>query len=167
MYMADSYLARIRYETARETMSTEVKPVEILLAEDRPGDVALTKRAFEKGKLLYHLTVTSSGTETLGYLRKEGMYANSTAPLPDLILLDLNLPGLDGREVLAIIKSDDRLSYIPVIVLTMSQEEEDIWKAYKLQANCYVIKPINWRDFMNVIAKLEEFWFTIVRLPGR
>jgi two-component system response regulator len=151
----------------REATSTEAKPVEILLAEDRPGDVGLTKRAFEKGKLLYHLTVTGSGTETLEYLRKEGKYANSAAPLPDLILLDLNLPGLDGREVLAIIKGDDRLSYIPVIVMTISQEEEDVWKAYKLQANCYITKPVNWNDFMNVIAKLEEFWFTVVRLPRR
>ena len=150
-------------------MSNEkaMKPVEILLVEDNDGDIRLTERAFKKGKLLSNLRIVKDGVEALEYLRHEGAYAHSDLPPPDLILLDLNLPKLDGREALATIKNDNRLSHIPVIVLTSSKAEEDVCRSYKLHASCYIQKPVDWKQFTDVITTLEEFWFNIVRLPGR
>ena len=146
-------------------MSLEIphKPIEILLVEDSPTDVLMTKAAFESAKLLHHLHVVEDGEKALAFLRREGMYAN--APCPALILLDLNLPRKDGREVLAAVKADDRLKVIPVVVLTTSQAEEDILKAYGVHANCYITKPIDFGGFAEVIQSVEHFWFSVVTLP--
>ena len=142
---------------------TMIKPIEILLVEDNPGDVDLTREALEGGKLRNILHVVSDGEEAMAFLRKEGKHAN--APRPGLVLLDLNLPKKNGREVLAEIKADDYLKRIPVVVLTTSQAEEDIAKSYNLHANCYVTKPIELGHFIKVVQAIEEFWLTIVELP--
>jgi CheY-like chemotaxis protein len=139
------------------------KPVEILLVEDNPADVRLTQEAFKEGKVLNKLHVTRDGVEAMEFLRQKGKYAK--APRPDLILLDLNLPKKDGREVLAEIKTDKDLKRIPVVILTVSQTEEDILKSYSLSANCYIIKPIDLEQFIRVVKSIEDFWFTIVTLP--
>jgi CheY-like chemotaxis protein len=140
-------------------------PIEILLVEDNPGDVRLTKEALRDGKVRNNLNVAKDGVEALEFLRREGRHAN--APRPDLILLDLNLPRMSGREVLAEIKQDPELSTIPVVVLTTSQAEQDIVKAYELNANCYVTKPVDLDQFITVVKSIEDFWLTIVRLPNR
>ena len=140
-----------------------IKPIEILLVEDNPGDVDLTREALEGGKLRNNLHVVSDGEEAMAFLRKEGKHAG--APRPGLVLLDLNLPKKNGREVLAEIKADDHLKRIPVVVLTTSQAEEDIFKSYNLHANCYITKPIDLNQFIKVVQSIEEFWFTIVELP--
>ena len=140
-----------------------IKPIEILLVEDNPGDVDLTREALEGGKLRNNLHVVSDGEEAMAFLRKEGKHAG--APRPGLVLLDLNLPKKNGREVLAEIKADDHLKRIPVVVLTTSQAEEDIAKSYNLHANCYVTKPIDLSHFIKVVQAIEEFWLTIVELP--
>ncbi len=140
------------------------RPVEILLVEDNPGDVDLAREGLAEGKLLNNLHVVSNGEEAMAYLRRQGVYAH--APLPDLILLDLNLPRKDGREVLAEVKADGELSSIPVVVLTSSESEEDVKKSYHLHANCYIAKPIRFGEFVRVVKMIEEFWFTIVTLPG-
>ena len=139
------------------------RPVEILLVEDNPGDVRLTREALREGKVRNNLHVASDGVEALAFLRKEGPYA--AAVRPDLILLDLNLPRKDGREVLKEIKADPALRHIPVVVLTSSQAEEDIVRAYDLHANCYVTKPVDLDQFIRVVEAIEDFWFTIVKLP--
>jgi two-component system, chemotaxis family, response regulator Rcp1 len=139
------------------------RPVEILLVEDNPGDVRLTREALREGKVRNNLAVASDGVEAVAYLRKEGVHANAVRP--DLILLDLNLPRMDGREVLAEIKADPALRHIPVVVLTSSQAEEDIVRAYDLHANCYVTKPVDLDQFIRVVESIEDFWFTIVKLP--
>jgi chemotaxis family two-component system response regulator Rcp1 len=139
------------------------KPVEILIVEDNPGDVRLTQEGLKEGKVLNNLHVAEDGEEAMAFLRREGKYAD--APRPDLILLDLNLPGKDGREVLAEIKADKDLRRIPVVVLTVSKAEEDILKTYDLNANCYITKPINLDQFIKVVKSIEEFWLTIVTLP--
>jgi CheY-like chemotaxis protein len=139
------------------------RPVEILLVEDNPGDVRLTQEALREGKVRNHLAVASDGVEAIAYLRKEGEHAGAVRP--DLILLDLNLPRKDGREVLAEIKGDPTLRHIPVVVLTSSQAEEDIARAYHLHANCYVTKPVDLDQFIRVVESIEDFWFTIVKLP--
>ena len=139
------------------------RPVEILLVEDNPGDVRLTEEALKIGKILNRLSVVNDGVEALAFLRREGKYAN--APRPDLIMLDLNLPKKDGREVLAEVKSDDDLKRIPVVVLTISKAEEDILKTYNLHANCYVTKPVDLNQFLTVVKAVEDFWLTIVKLP--
>jgi two-component system, chemotaxis family, response regulator Rcp1 len=146
-------------------MSNEpmVKPIEILLVEDNPGDVRLSIEVLRDAKVHNHLNTVSDGVEALAFLRHEGIYAD--APHPDLILLDLNLPKKDGREVLAEIKADDKLKRIPVVVLTTSQSEEDILKAYELHANCYISKPVNLDQFIKVVQSIEAFWLTIVKLP--
>jgi CheY-like chemotaxis protein len=144
---------------------TNVKPIEILLVEDNPGDVRLTREALKTGKVWSELHVVADGEAALAFLRHEGDHAN--APRPDLILLDLNLPRRDGREVLSIIKSDPNLKRIPVVILTTSQAEEDILKSYNLNANCYITKPVDFDQFMNVVRVVEEFWLTIVKLPAR
>ena len=141
------------------------KEVEILLVEDNPGDVRLTREALNVGRLLYHMDVVTDGVEALAYLRHEVPYTGS--PLPDLILLDLNLPRMDGRELLGIIKSEPTIKCIPVVVLTTSKAEEDIIKSYNLHANCFITKPVDLDQFMAVIRSIEEFWFTIVRLPDK
>jgi two-component system, chemotaxis family, response regulator Rcp1 len=138
------------------------KPIEILLVEDSPSDVLMAKAALESAKLLFDLHV-EDGEQALAFLRHEGLYAN--APRPALILLDLNLPRKDGREVLTEIKADDRLRRIPVVVLTTSKAEEDILKAYGLHANCYITKPIDFGGFAEVVRAVEHFWFSVVTLP--
>ena len=138
-------------------------PVEILLVEDNPGDVRLTREAFKEGKAANHLSVVGDGVEALAFLRREGEYAD--APRPELILLDLNMPKMDGREVLAEIKNDPDLKRIPVVVLTTSGAEEDIHKSYELHANCYITKPAGMEQFIKAIQAIEDFWLTIVKLP--
>ena len=138
--------------------------IEILLVEDNPGDARLTLEAFREGKVINNLTVMRDGVEALAYLRREGQYANAT--LPDLILLDLNLPRMDGREVLAAIKADDRLMTIPVVVLTTSASQDDIARAYSHHANCYITKPVDLDQFMRVIQSIETFWLSLVKLPN-
>lgn len=141
------------------------RAIEILLVEDNPGDARLTLEAFKEGKVFNNLTVIGDGVEALAYLRREGHYANSVQP--DLILLDLNLPKKDGREVLAEIKDDERLKNIPVIVLTTSAAEEDIARAYSRHANCYITKPVDLDQFLHVVQSIESFWLSLVRLPSR
>src|SRR6266496_6130684 len=141
------------------------RTIEILLVEANPGDARLTLEAFKEGKVLNNISVIGDGVEALAYLRRQGPnYAN--AAQPDLILLDLNLPKMDGREVLAEIKADDRLKRIPVVILTTSQAEEDILKAYNLNANCYVTKPVDLDQFIKVVRTIKDFWLTIVKLPA-
>jgi len=142
-----------------------MRPVEILLVEDNPGDVRLTIEALRDGKVRNHLNVVTDGVEALLYLRQEGKYA--AAARPDLILLDLNLPRKDGREVLAEIKADPHLRSIPVVILTTSQADQDILKSYELNANCYITKPVDLDQFISVVRSIEDFWFTVVTLPGR
>ncbi len=139
------------------------RPVNILLVEDNPGDVRLTKEALKESKMRNHLSVVEDGVEALAYLRKEGKYA--AAAHPDIILLDLNLPKKDGREVLAEVKADDKLKHIPVVVLTSSKAEQDILRAYNLHANCYVTKPVDLEQFITVVKSIEDFWFVVVKLP--
>ena len=139
------------------------RPVEILLVEDNPGDVDLTRETLLDSKLLNHMNVVGNGVEAMAYLRRQGKYAEATRP--DLILLDLNLPKKDGREVLAEIKTDEQLRRIPVVVLTSSSAEKDILQTYDLHANCYITKPVNLDQFTAVVKAIEEFWFTIVKLP--
>jgi len=140
-----------------------VRPIEILLVEDNPGDARLTQEAFREGKIGNNLSVVSDGLEALAFLRQEGQYENATRP--DMILLDLNLPRMDGRELLARIKSDEELKRIPVVVLTTSKAEEDILKSYNLHANCYISKPVELSQFLEVVRSIEDFWMTIVILP--
>jgi two-component system, chemotaxis family, response regulator Rcp1 len=146
------------------TLSSVYRQIEILLVEDNPGDVRLTREALAEGKVLNHMSVVDDGVIALDYLRKQGDF--SGAPRPDIILLDLNLPRMDGRELLAIIKSDSEFKSIPVVVLTTSKAEEDILKSYDLHANCFITKPVDLDQFMTVVKSVEEFWFKIVKLPG-
>ena len=139
------------------------KPIEILLVEDSPSDVRLTIEALKDAKVRNHLSVASDGVEAVAFLRKVGKYAD--APRPNLILLDLNLPKKDGREVLGEIKQDENLKAIPVVVITTSKSDEDILKSYNLHANCYITKPIDLEQFMIVVRAIESFWLTIVQLP--
>jgi chemotaxis family two-component system response regulator Rcp1 len=140
------------------------QPVRILLVEDNPGDVRLTKEAFREGKVNNEMYVVSDGVEALEFLRRENGYADR--PHPDIVLLDLNLPRKDGREVLAELKQDAELRHIPVIVLTTSEAEGDVRESYDLHANCYIKKPVDISRFIDVLRALDEFWFSIVRLPG-
>lgn len=139
------------------------KVIEILLVEDNPGDVRLTLEAFKEGKMVNNLSVVGDGVEAMAFLRREGKYAG--VPKPDLILLDLNMPKKDGREVLAEIKEDPNLRHIPVIVLTTSKAEQDILKSYDLHANCYITKPVNLDQFYAVVKSVKDFWLSIVKLP--
>jgi len=138
--------------------------VNILLVEDNPGDVRLTKEAFKEAKVNNNLHIVSDGVEALDFLRRKGKYIG--APRPDIILLDLNMPKKNGREVLAEIKADPDLMRIPVLVLTISQAEEDILKSYNLHANCYIQKPVDINKFIDVVKSIEGFWLTIVKLPS-
>src|ERR1700691_4264525 len=137
--------------------------IEVLLVEDSPGDVRLTQEAFRDANTAIHLHVASDGVEALAFLRHEGIHAN--APRPDLILLDLNLPKMDGREVLAHIKEDDNLKTIPTVILTTSDAEADIVKSYQLQANCYLSKPVQLDVFESLVGSINDFWLTKVKLP--
>jgi CheY-like chemotaxis protein len=139
------------------------RPVEVLLVEDNPGDVRLTQEAFKDGRMLVNLTVACDGVEAMDILNRRGKYGD--APVPDLILLDLNLPRKNGREVLTEIKSNDELRRIPVIVMTTSKAEQDVHRAYHLNANCYVTKPVDLDEFLHVVRSIEDFWLTIVTLP--
>jgi two-component system, chemotaxis family, response regulator Rcp1 len=145
-------------------MGQSGNPIEILLVEDNPGDVRLTVEALKEGKVWNRLNVVQDGVEALAFLRQEGNYAD--APRPDVILLDLNLPKKDGREVLAEIKADEHLRRIPVVVLTTSSSEQDILKSYNLHANCYITKPVDLDQFIEVVKGIEDFWLTIVKLPA-
>jgi len=138
-------------------------PVEILLVEDNPGDVRLTQEALKESKVTNNLSVAEEGVEALAFLKREGKYAD--APRPDLLLLDLNLPKKDGRELLEEIKADEHLRRIPVVVLTTSKAEEDILRMYDQHANCYITKPIDFDQFIDVVKSIEDFWLTIVKLP--
>ncbi len=141
------------------------KPVEILLVEDNPGDVDLALEALEDSKISNTVSVVGDGEEAMAFLRRSGKY--TAAPRPDLILLDLNMPKKDGREVLAEIKADEDLKRIPVVILTSSQTEEDIFRSYNLHANCYITKPIDLHQFIRVVKAIEDFWLTIVSLPPK
>ena len=144
-------------------MTTASRPIEILLIEDNPGDVRLTREALEDAKVLNALTVVSDGVDAMAFLRRQGKYHR--AARPHLILLDLNLPKKDGREVITEIKQDPTLKSIPVVILTSSKAEEDIVKTYGLGANCYVTKPVDLERFLTVVRAVERFWLTIVELP--
>ena len=143
----------------------EAMTVDILLVEDNPGDVRLTKEALKDAKVLNEIYVARDGVEAMEFLHHEGSFAN--VPTPDLILLDLNLPRKDGREVLAEIKKDPKLKHIPVVVLTTSKADEDIIKTYNLHANAYITKPVDLNRFVEIMHSLEEFWLTIVKLPPK
>jgi CheY-like chemotaxis protein len=141
------------------------RQIEILLVEDDPGDVMMTREAFHDYKLRNELHVVSDGAEALAFLRQEGEYAGR--PRPDLVLLDLNLPRMDGRQVLEVIKSDPELASIPVVVLTTSENEDDVLASYSLHANAYVTKPVDFQRFIEVIRQIDDFFVTVVRLPRR
>jgi len=143
----------------------QVKPIEILLIEDNPGDVLLIKEALTDSKYQLHLTWVKDGVEALNYLYRHNNYQN--AIMPDLILLDLNLPKKDGREVLEAIKHDRQLKIIPVIILTSSKAESDVFKSYYLHANCYLTKPVDLNCFIDIIRSVEQFWLTVVNLPPK
>lgn len=139
------------------------KPIDILLVEDSPGDVRLTREALKEGKILNNLHVAKDGVEAIEFLRRRGQFTGAVRP--DLILLDLNLPRKNGTEVLAEIKEDDDLKSIPVVILTVSQADEDIIKSYNLHANCYIKKPVELNQFLEVVKAIEDFWLAIVKLP--
>jgi two-component system, chemotaxis family, response regulator Rcp1 len=140
-------------------------PIQVLLVEDSPGDVRLTKEAFREANRTIHIHVANDGVDAMAFLRHEGPHVH--APRPDLILLDLNLPRMDGREVLAHIKEDDSLKTIPTVILTTSDAEADILKSYQLQANCYLIKPVQLDEFEAVVKSINDFWLTKVKLPSK
>jgi CheY-like chemotaxis protein len=141
------------------------RPIEILLVEDNPGDVRLTIEGLKEGKVRNNLHVAKDGVEALAFLRREANYADAVRP--DLILLDLNLPRMDGRQVLSEIKADPVLKTIPVVVLTTSGAEQDVLHSYQLQANCYITKPVDLEQFITVVRSIEDFWLTIVTLPQK
>jgi two-component system, chemotaxis family, response regulator Rcp1 len=142
---------------------TKLTPVEILLVEDNPVDVMMTKEVFASGRICNNLYVVEDGEEAIDFLYRRGKY--SSMPLPDVILLDLNLPRKDGREVLAEIKEDESLRHIPIIVLTTSEDEDDILNSYELQANCFITKPVDMDQFTQVLECIGDFWFAVVQLP--
>lgn len=143
---------------------TPPRQVEILLVEDNPGDARLTREALEESRLPNNLHHVKDGVEALAFLKREAKHQN--APVPDLILLDLNLPRKDGREVLAEIKQDPRFKKIPVLVLTSSEAEQDIQRSYELHANCYITKPVEFEKFLPIVRLIEDFWLQVVTLPG-
>lgn len=147
------------------TLSQPARQIEVLLVEDDPGDVLMTREAFEDYKLTNQLHVVQDGADAMAFLRREGEFAD--APRPDLVLLDLNLPRMDGREVLQAIKSDPEFASIPVVVLTTSEAEEDVLRSYSLHANAYVTKPVDFERFIDVVRQIDDFFVTVVRLPSR
>jgi two-component system, chemotaxis family, response regulator Rcp1 len=146
-------------------MDSCIRPIEILLVEDSPSDMKLTLAVLEKAKVANRVSHVEDGVEAMEYLRRQGKYANVLRP--DLILLDLNLPRKDGREVLAELKADPDLVSIPVVVLTTSKAEQDVLRSYELHANCYITKPVDFTSFLEVVGSIEKFWLAIVSLPGR
>jgi CheY-like chemotaxis protein len=146
-----------------KTIDTESAAIEVLLVEDSPGDVRLTREAFKDAKVHINLHVVPDGAEAMAYLKREREHVD--APRPDLILLDLNLPKKDGRAVLAEIKESPTLRSIPVVILTMSASEADILRSYRLHANCYITKPVDLEGFLKVVRSIDDFWLTIVKLP--
>ncbi len=146
-----------------ESKEMGTQPIEVLLVEDSPGDVRLTKEALKDAKVQIRLHVAQDGTEAMEFLRGEGKH--SSAPRPDLILLDLNLPKKDGREVLQEIKESATLQSIPIVILTTSASDEDIMRSYKLHANCYITKPVDLKGFLTVVKSIDAFWFSVVKLP--
>ena len=144
-------------------MINNLRPVNILLVEDNPGDVRLTQEAFKEGRLSINLDVAMDGVEALKFLKKEAPYEDACTP--DLILLDLNLPKRDGREVLHEVKNDESLKRIPVVILTTSSAEQDVMKSYNLHVNCYINKPVDFDKFFNIIQRIEDFWLTTAILP--
>jgi CheY-like chemotaxis protein len=148
-----------------QTLRGEETAMQVLLVEDNPGDVRLTQEAFKDAKMHLELHVVPDGQEAMEFLRREGRYAQS--PRPDLVLLDLNLPRKDGREVLADLKSDPDLMSIPVVILTTSTSDVDIQRTYLLHANCFISKPVDMEGFLTVVKSIDEFWLSVVRLPGR
>lgn len=146
-------------------MNANHQIVEVLLIEDSPSDARLTQEAFRDGKIANNLTIVTDGAEGLAYLRQQGPYAQSRRP--DLVLLDLNLPKVDGREVLRQIKCDEKLRSIPVVILTTSEAEEDVAKAYEYHANCYIRKPVDLPRFLEIISVVESFWLSVVKLPSK
>jgi chemotaxis family two-component system response regulator Rcp1 len=144
---------------------SDARPIEILLVEDSPSDTALTKEALEAGKIVNNLNCVIDGVEAMEYLRQKGKYAK--AKRPDLIMLDLNLPRKDGRDVLRELKSDEILRTIPIIVLTTSRADKDILQSYQLNANCYITKPVDFQHFIEVVRTIEKFWLTVVTLPPK
>lgn len=146
-----------------ELIGKDAAPIEVLLVEDSPGDVRLTQEAFKDAKVHINLHVASDGAKAVMFLRREGEHSN--APRPDLILLDLNLPKKDGREVLAEIKGDPGLKSIPVVILTTSSSEADILRSYQLHANCYITKPVGLEGFLTVVKSIDNFWLSVVKLP--
>lgn len=143
----------------------KLRPIEILLVEDNLADVRLMEEALKDGKIDNNLSIARDGAEAMDFLHREGKY--NGAPIPDIILLDLNLPKMDGRQVLKEIKNDEKLRSIPVVILTISKAEEDILKSYKLYANCYITKPVDLDQFFRVANSIEDFWLTIVKLPPK
>jgi CheY-like chemotaxis protein len=146
-----------------ESIGTDAVPIEVLLVEDSPGDVRLTKEAFKDAKVHINLHVASDGAKAMAFLKREGEHAYASRP--DLILLDLNLPKKDGREVLAEIKGDSKLQSIPVVILTTSSSETDILRSYQLHANCYITKPVGLEGFLTVVKSIDSFWLSVVKLP--
>jgi two-component system, chemotaxis family, response regulator Rcp1 len=146
-----------------ESIGTDAGPIEVLLVEDSPGDVRLTQEAFKDAKVHINLHVASDGAKAMAFLKGEGEYAK--VPRPDLILLDLNLPKKDGREVLAEIKESSELKTIPVVILTTSASEADILRSYQLHANCYITKPVGLEGFLQVVHSIDNFWLSVVKLP--
>jgi len=148
-----------------KTIEEKDMPINVLLVEDSPGDVRLTQEAFRDANLAVHLHIANDGVQAMAFLRREGVYVD--APRPDLTLLDLNMPKMDGRHVLAQIKKDESLKTIPTVILTTSSSEDDISKSYQLQANCYLTKPVQLNAFENLIKSVNDFWLTKARLPQR
>lgn len=146
-----------------KTVAREAAPIEVLLVEDSPGDVRLTREAFADAKVHINLHVAMDGAKAMAFLRREAEHVN--APRPDLILLDLNLPKKDGREVLKEIKESTAFGTIPVVILTTSAAEADILRSYQLHANCYITKPVNLEGFLKVVKSIDNFWLTVVKLP--
>jgi CheY-like chemotaxis protein len=146
-------------------MIENLRTIDVLLVEDDPGDVLMTQEAFADYKVHNRLHVVTNGVDAMAFLNKEGGYAE--APTPDLVLLDLNLPRMDGRQVLAAIKGDERLRSIPVVVLTTSEAEEDVLRSYTLHANAYVTKPVDFERFIDVVRQIDDFFVSVVRLPSR
>ncbi|MBU1194050.1 MAG: response regulator [Proteobacteria bacterium] len=147
------------------TDNNSISPAQVLLVEDNIDDVELTLEALKDSKVRMDVHVVSDGIAAMKFLRRQGEYANK--PRPDLILLDLNLPLMDGREVLKTVRNDPDLTDLPVVVLTTSQSEEDVCKAYKLHANCYISKPVDFKQFSEIVKQIEGFWFQLVKLPRR
>lgn len=163
MLVTNKFNRRFNLVPTTTTMEKKIRPVNVLLVEDNPGDVRLTQEAFKEAKISIKLDVTMDGVDAIKFLRKEAEYFDVNTP--DLILLDLNLPKKDGREVLKEIKTDNLLKKIPVVVLTTSNAEQDIMKSYNLHVNCYINKPVDFEKFFDIIQKIEEFWLTTAILP--